>query len=77
LQHFDFERFGTLRQVLLWYHQEKITIPLAGVGEGTQRTAWRLPKYQHLLRMLKKSNLRWGFRLWLGELTPDAWATRN
>ena len=30
----DFERFGTLRQVLLWYHQENITIPLASVGEG-------------------------------------------
>jgi DNA invertase Pin-like site-specific DNA recombinase len=49
----DFERFGTLRQVLLWYHQENITIPLASVGEGTQRTVWRLPNYQHLLRMLK------------------------
>jgi hypothetical protein len=49
----DFERFGTLRQVLLWYHQENITIPLASVGEGMQRTVWRLPNYQHLLRMLK------------------------
>jgi DNA invertase Pin-like site-specific DNA recombinase len=49
----DFERFGTLRQVLLWYHQENITIPLARVGEGMQRTVWRLPNYQHLLRMLK------------------------
>jgi DNA invertase Pin-like site-specific DNA recombinase len=49
----DFERFGTLRQVLLWYHQENITIPLASVGEGLQRTVWRLPNYQHLLRMLK------------------------
>ena len=25
----DFERFGTLRQVLLWYHKENITIPVA------------------------------------------------
>jgi hypothetical protein len=49
----DFERFGTLHQVVLWYHQENITIPLASVGEGMQRTVWRLPNYQHLLRMLK------------------------
>jgi len=49
----DFERFGTLRQVLLWYHQENITIPLARAGEGGPRTVWRLPNYQHLLRMLK------------------------
>jgi len=48
-----FERFGTLRQVLLWYHQENITVPLARVSEGMQRTVWRLPNYQHLLRMLK------------------------
>ena len=49
----DFERFGTLRQVLLWYHQENITIPLARAGEGRPPTVWRLPNYQHLLRMLK------------------------
>jgi DNA invertase Pin-like site-specific DNA recombinase len=49
----DFERFGTLRQVLLWYHQENITIPLTRVDEGMHQTEWRLPNYQHLLRMLK------------------------
>jgi DNA invertase Pin-like site-specific DNA recombinase len=49
----DFERFGTLRQVLLWYHQEKITIPVARAGEAGRPTVWRLPNYQHLLRMLK------------------------
>jgi DNA invertase Pin-like site-specific DNA recombinase len=49
----DFDRFGTLRQVLLWYHQENITIPLTSVGEDGPRTVWRLPNYQHLLRMLK------------------------
>jgi len=49
----DFERFGTLRQVLLWYHQEKITIPVARAGETGRPTVWRLPNYQHLLRMLK------------------------
>jgi DNA invertase Pin-like site-specific DNA recombinase len=49
----DFERFGTLRQVLLWYHQENVTIPVARAGEGGRPTVWRLPNYQHLLRMLK------------------------
>jgi DNA invertase Pin-like site-specific DNA recombinase len=49
----DFERFGTLRQVLLWYHQENITIPLASRSAGAQKTVWRLPNYQHLIRMLK------------------------
>jgi DNA invertase Pin-like site-specific DNA recombinase len=49
----DFERFGTLRQVLLWYHQENITIPLTSRSAGAQKTVWRLPNYQHLLRMLK------------------------
>jgi hypothetical protein len=49
----DFERFGTLRQVLLWYHQENITIPVARTGAGERPTVWRLPNYQHLLRMLK------------------------
>ena len=46
----DFERFGTLRQVLLWYHQEK---HYHSAGEGGPRTVWQLPNYQHLLRMLK------------------------
>jgi DNA invertase Pin-like site-specific DNA recombinase len=49
----DFERFGTLRQVLLWYHQESITIPVIRAGDGGRPTVWRLPNYQHLLRMLK------------------------
>ena len=34
----DFERFGTLRQVLVWYHQENITIPLASRSAGAQKT---------------------------------------
>ena len=41
----DFERFGTLRQVLLWYHKENITIPVARAGQDGSRTVWRLPNY--------------------------------
>jgi hypothetical protein len=48
-----FERLGTLRQVLLWHHQENIPLPHLHVDEGAQRTVWRLPTYQQLLRMLK------------------------
>ncbi len=57
----DFERFRTLRQVLLWYHQENITIPLARAGEGRPPTVWRLPNYQHLLRMLKNPSYAGAF----------------
>ena len=52
-QAYLYVRQSTLRQVLLWYHQENITIPLARAGQGEPRTVWRLPNYQHLLRMLK------------------------
>jgi hypothetical protein len=48
-----FERFGSLRQVLLWYQQENITFPHLHVIEGTQRIVWQLPGYQQLLRMVK------------------------
>jgi hypothetical protein len=43
-----------LRQVLLWYHQEKITIPVARARKAGRPTVWLLPNYQHLLRMLKR-----------------------
>jgi DNA invertase Pin-like site-specific DNA recombinase len=48
---FHFERLGTLRQVLLWYHQEKIALPVA--RNGVESVLWQLPNYQSLLRILK------------------------
>lgn len=51
-----FERFqslGTLRQVLLWYHQEQIRFPRQRVRNGVRQIEWRLPDYQNLLRILK------------------------
>jgi DNA invertase Pin-like site-specific DNA recombinase len=49
----NFERLGTLRQVLLWYHQEKITLPLVRMRDGVESLVWQLPNYQQLLRLLK------------------------
>lgn len=48
-----FEAMGTLRQVLLWYHQEQITFPRQHCRERVREIEWRLPDYQHLLRILK------------------------
>ena len=49
----QFERLGTLRQVLLWYHQEKITLPVLRLADGLQSIVWQLPNYQQLLRIVK------------------------
>lgn len=43
----------SLRQVLLWYHQEKILFPVARMRDGYESLEWRLPNYQQLLRMVK------------------------
>ena len=48
-----FKRLGSLRQVLLWYHQEKITLPLVRMRDGVESLVWQLPNYQQLLRILK------------------------
>jgi DNA invertase Pin-like site-specific DNA recombinase len=49
----QFERLGTLRQVLLWYHHEKIPLPVQRYGNGVESVVWELPNYQRLLRLLK------------------------
>lgn len=48
-----FARFGTLRQTLLWYHQQGVHFPVGGGGGGDERIEWRLPNYQSLLRLVK------------------------
>ena len=48
-----FEAMGTLRQALLWYHQEQITFPRRRRVHGVTTVEWRLPDYQQLLRILK------------------------
>jgi excisionase family DNA binding protein len=49
----QFERLGTLRQVLLWYHHEKIPLPVQRCVNGVEAVVWELPNYQRLLRLLK------------------------
>lgn len=48
-----FEAVGTLRQVLLWYHEEQIRFPRRRRRHSIDEIDWRLPDYQHLLRILK------------------------
>jgi DNA invertase Pin-like site-specific DNA recombinase len=50
---FQFERLGTLRQVLLWYHQERVALPVVRLDGGVESVLWQLPNYQYLLRILK------------------------
>lgn len=49
----QFERLGTLRQVLLWHHHEKIPLPVQRCRAGVSSIVWQLPNYQQLLRILK------------------------
>ncbi|MGA2752026.1 MAG: recombinase family protein [Verrucomicrobiota bacterium] len=49
----QFERLGTLRQVLLWYHQEKVALPVWRRRDGAESIIWRLPNYEQLLRVLR------------------------
>jgi DNA invertase Pin-like site-specific DNA recombinase len=44
---------SSLRQVLLWHHQEKILFPVSCLRDGSETLEWRLPNYQQLLRMVK------------------------
>lgn len=49
----QFVRMGSLRQVLLWHHEQKVCLPVIQVREGIETLFWRLPDYQQLLRILK------------------------
>jgi DNA invertase Pin-like site-specific DNA recombinase len=48
-----FERLGSLRQALLWYHHERVTLPVLHRRDGIESIIWKLPDYQQLLRLLK------------------------
>lgn len=50
---FRLQGSSSLRQVLLWHHQEKILFPVARMRDGCESLEWRLPNYQQLLRMVK------------------------
>ena len=50
-----FTRFamaGSVRQVLLWFRQERIDLPAAVYDEGRRTVVWRLPVYNTVLKIL-------------------------
>ena len=49
----QFRAMGSARQVLLWYHQERLPLPHLKPGTGGKEIVWRLPGYSYILRMLK------------------------
>jgi len=48
-----FARLGTLRQALLWYHQNNVLFPVRRDGGEGERIEWQMPNYQLLLRLIK------------------------
>jgi DNA invertase Pin-like site-specific DNA recombinase len=46
-----FRELGTVRQVLLWYHTEKVTVPTFDSGPDP-KAVWRLPVYARLHTIL-------------------------
>jgi hypothetical protein len=48
-----FRELGSIRQVLLWYRNEKLTIPTLGEQSGRRKVIWTTPVYPSLMLMLK------------------------
>jgi DNA invertase Pin-like site-specific DNA recombinase len=49
----QFRALGSARQVLLWYHEEQITLPHAVPGTAGREIVWRLPTASRILQVLK------------------------
>jgi DNA invertase Pin-like site-specific DNA recombinase len=47
-----FREVGTVRQLLLWYHNENIPLPTYERHTGTHKIVWRLPVYARLFHIL-------------------------
>jgi hypothetical protein len=47
-----FVQAGSVRQVLLWFRQERIELPAAVYEEGRRNVLWRLPVYNTVLKIL-------------------------
>ena len=47
-----FSEFKTIRQVLVWFRQDKILLPALGDGEAAGRIIWRLPVYPTMHHLL-------------------------
>lgn len=48
-----FRELGSARQVLMWHHEEQISLPRAHPGTGGREIGWRLPVYHSVLAILK------------------------
>ncbi len=47
-----FAQAGSVRQVLLWFRQERIDLPSATYDDGRRVVVWRLPSYNTVLHIL-------------------------
>lgn len=47
-----FAQAGSVRQVLLWFRQERIELPSATYDDGRRSVVWRLPCYNTVLHIL-------------------------
>ena len=47
-----FTQAGSVRQVLLWFRQERIELPAAVYEDGRRSVVWRLPTYNTMLHIL-------------------------
>ncbi|MGA7120086.1 MAG: recombinase family protein, partial [Polyangiaceae bacterium] len=47
-----FERLGTVRQVAVWFHREKVPFPIQRNRNGLHPVVWQLPAYDHIKRIL-------------------------
>jgi len=47
-----FTQAGSVRQVLLWFRQERIELPAAVYEDGRRSVVWRLPVYNTVLKIL-------------------------
>jgi hypothetical protein len=60
---FRFERLGTLRQVLLWYHQERVALPVARLDGGVESVLSAVAQLPVSAPNIKKSHLCGRLRL--------------
>jgi DNA invertase Pin-like site-specific DNA recombinase len=47
-----FQQCGSARQALLWFREERITLPAIGYGDKNRHVYWKLPLYHTVLAIL-------------------------
>ena len=56
-----FREMGSVRQIFLWYCQERIPLPHVKPGTSGQEIEWRLPVYNHIIHILKNPSYAGAF----------------